>query len=65
MIDCLVDSVDDWSLEQLIEWVKNDLLNQYKVTTTYELEQIYSQVFGVEDYEYTTYNTFPEGYNEQ
>ena len=65
LIDSLIDSVDDWSLEQLIDWVKQDLLKQYKVTATYELAQIYVAVFGAEDYANTMYDTFPEGYNEQ
>lgn len=61
LIDSLVDAVDDWSLEQLIEWVKDDLLGTYTIMPTNELEEIYSQVFGVEELP----NEIPDGYNEQ
>jgi len=60
LIDALVDAVDDWSLEQLIEWVKDDLLGTYIIMSTNELEEIYSQVFGVEELP----NEIPDGYNE-
>ena len=61
MIEKLVDSVDNWELEDLIVIAKEYAKCDYEALSTEELEAEYYSLLGTEDYP----ETFPEGYNEQ
>jgi hypothetical protein len=60
LIDELINQVEGWDLDTLIDFVKNTLFDRYSKWKTSELEEEYVSMFGKEDYP----ETFPDGYHE-
>lgn len=60
MIDSLVGLVDDWTLEQLLEFAKIEMFTHYDLMSNEELEEEYMDLCAAQEYP----ETFPEGYNE-
>lgn len=60
MINELVDVVEEWDLDTIIDFVQNTLFDRYSKWSTDEIENEYVSVFGKEDYP----ETFPDGYKE-
>jgi hypothetical protein len=60
MIDELVEAVDDWDIDTLIDFAKDILFDRYSKWKTHEIEEEYFAVLGSEGYP----ETFPEGYKE-
>ena len=59
MIDALIDQVEDWDLDGLIDFVQGVLRIECNNQPTHEIEEVYNMLCGVEDYP----ETF-DGYNE-
>lgn len=60
MINEFVNLVDEWDLEDLIDFTKAKIREYWETLSTEKIEQEYVLSFGVEDYP----ETFPDGYHE-